>query len=128
MKPVTQNKLVTDSTTGNCLAACLASIFECEIHEIPEFEEMHESEWFECLVEWLWSKGRGFKEVYLTGEHPKGVYIGVGQSPRNPKNTHAVVVQDGEIVHDPHPSRAGVTKMSSYWTFPKNSPQDDKEK
>ena len=44
-----------------------------------------------------------------------GMYIGIGQSPRNPKNTHAVVVQVGIVIHDPHPSRAGVVKMLSYW-------------
>lgn len=115
MKPVTQTKLVATHNNGNCLAACLASIFEVGITDIPEFEEMPASDWFQELVDWLRSKGRKFHEIQAQEQTPKGIYIGVGQSPRNPKNTHAVVVKDGVMIHDPHPSGAGVKQMFSWW-------------
>jgi hypothetical protein len=45
---------------------------------------------------------------------PPGYHIATGKSPRSDQ-VHAVVALDGRIVHDPHPSRAGLDGAIASW-------------
>jgi hypothetical protein len=45
---------------------------------------------------------------------PPGYHIACGKSPRL-KHQHAVVALDGKIVHDPHPTRAGLDGEIASW-------------
>jgi hypothetical protein len=48
--------------------------------------------------------------------------IASGPSPRGVQ--HAVVMLDGEIVWDPHPSRDGILRVTDIWEFTPGNPAD----
>jgi len=115
MKPVDQT--IFGFPSGNCFAACLASILEVPITDVPNFMEDHER-WFELANAWcdergyalLWVKADAVRCGYVDPRPliDAGHYFIVsGQSPRG-EHLHAVVQQFDKIVHDPHPSRAGI--------------------
>lgn len=107
MKPVDQT--VFGYPNGNCFSACLASILELPLEEVPWF--MAEGDWLSRVQEWL--KPRGLYAACLlidTTEspfYPPGWHILSGQSPRGDW-LHAVVAQGTKIVHDPHPDKTGL--------------------
>lgn len=122
MKPVNMMKAIPNE--GDCLMACVASILEISLADLPEIRREHESDgkWYNVLQDAL--RLRGFAVVDLWGDHhentekypaisPPGYTIAVGESPRG-EGTHAVVALDGAIVHDPHPTRSGIVSVS-YW-------------
>lgn len=94
---------------GNCFSACVATLLSVPTAEVPYF--MGEADWLTPLAEWL--RPRGFYPVYLRLQEgagawrPQGLYVLGGESVRGP---HAVVARGDEVVHDPHPSRAGLLK------------------
>jgi hypothetical protein len=121
MKPVFMLK-ATEASDGDCLNACVASILEIDITELADVPEG--PEWFRVLLASL--ALRGFTVVELWGDDlladdrrsypaisPPGYAIAVGPSPRN-EGHHAVVSQDGLIVHDPHPNGTGIVRVD-YW-------------
>lgn len=115
MIPVTQTKLhIEGEQTGNCMRAAFASILEIEIDDIPEFEEMSDKKWFPNLLGWLESIG-----FYLL-QWDEAIYLPVffianGMSPRGV--SHSCVYFEEKMVHDPHPSRAGIEKITSVWVL-----------
>lgn len=115
---------VFDEGKGDCLRACVASICELESDQVPNFAERA---YIETLCEWLQARGIRFVQVrFAKPEHCLAAWFGYsdqpvllwGKSPR--KNLdgrdkgHAVVGKAKgygfEIVHDPHPSRAGLSE------------------
>ncbi len=119
MKPVSQT--LFGDKIGNCFAACIASLLELPINEVPNFCAYPADSWTEKLDEWLAARGLFSVEVRLDPEKPVlypvpvGVFcILTGPSPRG-SFLHSVIggsVRCGEqhgfeIVHDPHPSGAG---------------------
>lgn len=109
MIPVEQTKLHSENQNGNCLAASLSSILEISLSDVPEFENMGE-EWWPKMMRWLESLGlymiQWREEVVLPG-----YYLVMGVSPRNKSINHQVVFRNGKLVHDPHPSKAGVSEI-----------------
>jgi hypothetical protein len=110
MKPVDQTILAPPD--GNCFAACLASILEMPLAEVPNYKS---DQWVTEFNAWLKPRGLALLTITL----PEGIEnmsqderryflpgycILAAQSPRY-DCLHAVVVHDGEIVHDPHPER-----------------------
>jgi hypothetical protein len=100
---------------GNCFSACVASILEMDLAEVPYFmgDEPDEADdkWFARLDEWL--KPHGFYAMCLRADSewkPKGLNILSGKSPRGVKDDdmHSVVADGTELVHDPHPTRDGL--------------------
>ena len=118
MKPVYQT--VFGKHNGNCMSACIASILELELDDVPNFCAMHTVEapmWKHC-AEWLAERGLALihynvKPEYYTMKAGQEVYvIGRVKSQINPGGEHAVVVRlfkgdsdrwvTTEIVHDPN--------------------------
>lgn len=98
--------LPVDQTTfgfpdGNCFAACVASILELPIAAVPPARER--------IERWLSRMGHYLHDAAVNEQHPPpaGFHILNAGSPRGPFR-HAVVAYGTAIVHDPHPSRAGV--------------------
>jgi hypothetical protein len=90
---------------GNCLPACVASLLEVPLEQVPHFGA---NDWVEHLTKWLAT--RGYYPIVCTlptDWRPAGLYILAGKSPRG-DFLHAVIARGDEIIHDPHPSRAGV--------------------
>ena len=116
MKPVDQTRFSpTEMPLGNCFGACVASILEAPLSDVLDDGEMLQGElWWRTWEAWL--NQRGFGLVHL-GDYPpawflpaKGYSIMSGKSPRG-DFLHSVVALNGELVHDPHPSRDGVVNI-----------------
>ncbi len=105
MKPIDQNTF--GAPGGNCFSACVASLLEISINEVPYFME-DQNDWWDYFSEWL--KPFGFYPLCFVLKqsnfyHPSGYHILSGQSSRGP---HSVVAFKDEIIHDPHPEREGL--------------------
>ena len=104
MKPIDQTRF--GEPEGNCWAACVASILEVPI-ETFTFETPLDHNWSRPWHEWL--AGHGLAMLWFVvgqGVPPPGYSILSGKSPRG--IMHSVVALNGVVVHDPHPSRAGI--------------------
>jgi len=109
MIPANQSEIA-----GNCFAACVASILEVQIDQVPDCRPQARKLWYDRLNDWL----RGFDLQLCFGEVPpcaEAFVIATGPGPRGCR--HAVVWRNGKMVHDPHPSRAGLERMEEYWFF-----------
>ena len=112
---------------GNCFRACLASILEIQIDDIPDIENLAQDRWFPVFHNWL--KEQGYE--YLGWGNPdnladskyasgiEGYVIVCGGSPRGYSRGHAVVFKDAVMVHDPHPSNLGITHLYGFYMIEK---------
>lgn len=107
MKPVYQDKFLAVAgvpDAGNCFQACVASIFELGLGDVPNFAAAGEREWWDELV--LWTEAKGFGPVWI--EAPlsaawkswPGYVVACGNTARG--NKHCVVLRAGELAHDPY--------------------------
>lgn len=95
---------------GNCLSACIASILEIRTEDVPRFVG---EGWWPRLLGWL--AARGLSASTIAGATPPpGFAIAFGPSTRLPGQGHTCVALDGNIVHDPHPSREGLPIVEHY--------------
>lgn len=115
MTPVRQT-VFSDPKTGvhgNCFTACVASLFDKPIEEVPNFIDFGDK-WFEMFWEYVVSQGAEFLGMCYVGPKESisdeewklfdGYLIAGGTSPRGIKNGHAVIYKDGKPFFDPHPS------------------------
>jgi hypothetical protein len=119
MLPVMQGE--TAPGRGNCLAACVASILECPLADVPNFAL--ERDCWSALQTWL--VRQGLMAIRLTMPEasfplPRTFCILTGDSPRRPVY-HAVVGEWEQcawrIVHDPHPQGGGLAGPPKWVTF-----------
>ena len=126
MVPVMQTKFSDEvgGVHGNCMAACVASIMELDIEDIPAWEDMgNDGSWGESYYSFLESHGyetdgmanrEGYTESalwdFVLDQCPgvDGYFIVGGDSPRIARG-HAVIYCNREMIHDPHPSGMGVS-------------------
>ena len=109
MKPVSQSVLhdPDKGDVGDCFAACLASILEVEIEEVPSpTDEKEYPQWFDPYKEYLVSKGFQPLWVHLDGCVVPGYTVRSGMAVRGVE--HSCVAYNGEVVWDPHPSQDGL--------------------
>lgn len=120
MRPVRQTE--TELGRGNCLAACVASLLELEIGEVPNFR-LATDPWGGMQA---WLGARGLFAVRCPAD-PERIYptprvhcILTGPSPRNPV-AHAVIGEwagvETRIVHDPHPDGTGLAGPAEWVIF-----------
>ncbi len=107
MKP-TQQTILGDN--GDCFRACVASILELPIADVPHFC-VAPPDWWERFGQWLMERGYCAVEVRLPAEFavPADIWcIMSGCSPRG--RMHSVVgrfkygAKCAELAYDPHPS------------------------
>lgn len=121
MIPVRQT--VTTVPGGNCFQACVASIFDPPLDDVPYFLDgaAGDSQW----TQEQWNAVRSFAEANHTRaswldpedeadkaeieklEQSGLYYIATGQSPNHPQFHHCVVMRGGQYVHDPLPGLNG---------------------
>jgi len=115
MKKLTQTKLHDPpNQIGNCFATVLACFLDCEIEDIPAFEEemfIEGSKWVTKAARFL--AARGFDWGSLDS-HTDGYYVVVGKSCRGVN--HCCIYKDGELWHDPHPDQSGLV-TEEYFEF-----------
>lgn len=116
MTPVDQSKLYRPDAPhrGNCYAAALASLLDIPLWMVPAFEDMRDT-WETRTQEWL---GRCFGLCMVRtwpDDNPAlpEFYMASGLSPRGVR--HSVIYSNGTLVHDPHPSRAGIAEVEWNW-------------
>lgn len=98
MIPVDQT--VNDGIAGNCLSACVASILELSIEDVPSF---HDLDWRERWAAWADERGVTIRCLGTTSDRALsvGYWIGFVASPNWPGKRHAVVMRGLELAHDP---------------------------
>jgi hypothetical protein len=116
MIPVTQTRM---GDHGNCLSACVASLLEIPIEWVPNFTRERDPEISQPMKLNAWLSSIGLEALYcmtdiMHPEHviPDGYYIITGWSPRG--RPHVVIGRGKHIVHDPHPSRAGLVSVDGF--------------
>lgn len=120
-KPIDQT-ILGDSPWGNCLQACVASLLGVEIEEVPNFITFMglngNGWWFSALSLFLHARDLRMRLTVNDGRNdpPIGYAIACGVAIRSGgrQGGHAVVVKNGQVVHDPHPSRWGLVAVN-YW-------------
>jgi hypothetical protein len=106
-----------DGIPGDCLRTCVASIFDkVRLDAVPHFAMYTPPlAWWRAMR--LWARERSLDFACVTLEDiaegsaiiPPDTYtIASGPSPRGPWGHVCVADSTGRIVHDPHPSRAGL--------------------
>jgi hypothetical protein len=117
--PVAQTifKDVVTGARGNCLQACIASLLELPIREVPHFvqQENYPQDYYDWLRDrgLFWLKARievdGIAEYW-------GHHLILGDSPRG-NCLHSVIGFNGEPVFDPHPSGAMLAGTRDQWEY-----------
>ena len=108
---------VFQATKFDCLSACVASVLDLPLSEIPLWWELSGDDWIEAIKNWAESRGLGFVYFDLKDRTQwpvlHGFYgIAAGPTPRSAEYFHAVVVkavhEDNrtrlEFIHDPCPN------------------------
>jgi len=116
MNPVDQTILndPDNGVYGDCQRACIASLLEMDPYDIPHFNEKNDDIHFnETLNGFLGSLGyfHLISNTFSFYTHQKFgavdcYHLIYGKTERGTQ--HAVVGLNGKMVHDPHPSRAGL--------------------
>lgn len=93
---------------GNCMAACIASILEMPLDDVPNY---HGEDWYDHYQAWLHERGMcliRWEHVDSADHYNALAAIGYAiLNARSPRGNygHAVVTYGGEIVWDPSPDR-----------------------
>jgi hypothetical protein len=111
MLKVYQTKFHSNTSKGNCIAACVASFFDTGIINIPRFERylkknrltqtlqlFFDSKGYDLIITNILPAELGYKDIYY--------FVG-GRSAKNPSGGHFVVHFNGELFHDPNPEPKG---------------------
>ena len=111
MTPVNQTQF--GLAHGNCEQAAVASILGLPLDAVPDFIE--QSNFAASYVDFLRSKG--FAVVVVPpNRKPDCYYMAVGASEAT-GHPHACVYREGELVHDPHPGRRGLSRVDEVHLF-----------
>ncbi|MCB2412378.1 DUF4326 domain-containing protein [Demequina sp. TTPB684] len=106
---------------GDCWRACIAGLTNAPLEVVPHFAQLYPDEttpaWWYATVTWVEENAPGTTLVCIDPVFPVAtqtealppVVIATGKSPRG-DFMHAVLVDwvTGDLVWDPHPSRAGL--------------------
>lgn len=126
-----QTFLVEDGKIGDCWRCCIAAVLGLPAEDVPHFLQGDDGEYNPCCDAdtQRWLNGRGYVLTYAysqgrtqralgfpcySKECPSVALIAAGPTPRSRGlgKHHAVVMLDGQIVYDPHPSEAGLTAIA----------------
>ena len=118
MIPVDQT--IFEFGTGDCMRACIASIFELDIETVPNFMQDGNAKFNEYLNNWC--ESRFLRAIDITTDDLKILQdcyvIACGDSPRAKNGErHAVVWLNEQIVFDPHPHRTGLNGPPTTYTI-----------
>ena len=124
MKPVLQTRFggsdAPENEQGDCMRAAIASAFEIELAEVPDFAgQINNGSWFLTLERWLANRNLALYVVPASSGHPMGFHLAATKSTTLAKESdgHVVVIGDGNVVHDPNPRSSRIGEREEYWAF-----------
>lgn len=92
MIPVKQTRI------DDCLSACIASLLDLPLEDVP-YETG--DDWLEKFRDFLEPKGLSLEQIaYTVGKWPRG--FSILSVWLNKEKSHAVVALNGQVVHDPN--------------------------
>lgn len=119
MNPVLQSRFEGDRG-GNCFSACVASLLDLPLVEVPDFPDSAEHFWFAEFVDWCAERNVGV--IYFPGNYTKGLFSEVlciesWSITESEEILHSVVARlflteragrtkwlyGSEVIHDPNP-------------------------
>lgn len=117
MKPVDQEFYNNKDIIGDCVRAVTASILELELKDVPHFCKEYHNNWYYKWVNFMYEHGIILKIKIGPWKNnipiPKEYYLASGTVKRGGK--HMIIMKGGKLVHDPHPSRAGLIHIENIW-------------
>lgn len=117
--PIRQDGHDENGVAGDCLRACIATTLDCDLLDVPHFADIDgeaPNGWGLWFLAWrAWMVARNGMDVaaieslesILEWGGQEAVVAG-GPSPRGPFGHVVVVDRNGDLLHDPHPSRLGL--------------------
>lgn len=96
----------------DCLRACVASLFELHISQVPHFIMYPGDQTWDIFNKFIWSLGYCWKDTCYKDQHDfndtpsiDGYHIVCVRTGEKPKDTHTIIADsNGLIVHDPFDS------------------------
>jgi len=105
------NQTIVNKTKGNCIQAVVASMFELDMTQVPNFVLFGKKYW-NMLYYFIWGLGyqigcRDIKFFPLSREHLiNGCIMASVKSKTYKHVTHAILVNSvGKVIHDPNPKK-----------------------
>lgn len=120
---VDMRQFTEDGAIGDCWRACVATLAYRTSDDVPHFVEQYEGDWLYETNTWL-REQLGKELVCTQPEFPITwadtrwlPMIAVGRSERG--HGHAVLIDgnSGGMIHDPHPSRAGLVSIEAVFVL-----------
>lgn len=111
----TQTIFVNDprGIPGDCMRAAVASLLDLPAEAVPHFALFDApGAWFNAFQ--LWLAGRDLRIRAMAAYQVTTRCLAIGMSPRGVE--HIVVWGPTGLVHDPHPSRAGI-EPRQFWAI-----------
>lgn len=100
--------------SGNCTEAAVASLLGLKLEEVPNFR----SDGFEAHKFWRafkrFFRSRGYF-IWMQAPDISIPVLHLASGPSSRGCSHMVIMRDGSMVHDPHPSRAGILSVNHTW-------------
>jgi len=99
----------------NCMQCCVSYMMGLPLENVPDFATDGGWERFSDFAEM-----QGYVAVMLPGNREyESDYLASGTTARG--TSHMVVMNDGKLVHDPHPSNAGLVDVQCVWLLAKRA-------
>jgi len=104
------NQTISNSKNGDCVRACVASLLECNIEFIPNFMGNSNEGYAQAVKKWGDKLGIIVLDIATDNvDIFQGIHVmAFGKSPNFEDCQHAVIYCDGELSHDPSPSKKGL--------------------
>ena len=104
---------------GNCFGACVASIFELPVGDMPDYLQgiPDNPNWLNVWREWLAKRNLGivYTRFCCADCVPPAGYSILTIGWKDSSIAHAVVCFNGEIVHDPVSGKLGADFTKYFW-------------
>ncbi|WP_232629188.1 hypothetical protein [Methylobacterium sp. Leaf118] len=109
-----QTVLHGEGRKGNCMQAAVAGLLGLPMRDVPNFVERPDGKAHLGLINF--AQSHGFDLVRDDGAKSfDGLYLACGPTDRGIH--HMVVMRDGALYHDPHPSRSGLLSIDFVYTL-----------
>ncbi len=118
MKPIDQEFFYDKGEIGDCVRAITASILELDRKDVPHFVKLKPgSDWYEDWQKFMIN--HGITPIMISGpwkdNPPIPIRYYLASGPANRDCKHIVIMYNGKVIHDPHPSRDGLLEIEAIW-------------